>query len=896
MNLIRASYTNIWPFTDQTISIDFRAWSHLIQAPIGSGKSFLFFDGPLFGLYKYRTRPILNKQAKKWAVHVLFEADGQTRLIERTLTPTKKWGESIKTRLWSVNLPAVHPLDGANPLLVASSSLSPLSGGPQTHTWESKETKVSPDKGSGWAREVEGFATDTQNVEQTTPLLLNKHSHSLLQTIPTHALDPIEFTSSSECDQAILDLLPPREVTLSINFLMQASQSVFELAPADRVQVFKHLFGLIGIDDAKDKINEHRKELQTTINIKGDLTTQNSKLQQLLKNIYATYTKLTTTINSATPQTDLNDLPLLQGEGWGEVSWGNMPETPLFSDLSLISDQLDKTTLDEFSLDDADYARITPLIQDTHTQILHLTKLQWERTQIEAQLRQITTTLTTTRNEQHTILQQQTTLEQQLSTPKQSELTPSPHRRGLGWGEHERGEAGWGPSIETQRTTLSTTLTDLEAQIPFDAFATYGTPLSSSAQLDQSIASLLTDGKWYKQELENISLRITQLDTQVTEHKTRLAQLETQIASLEESHKQQNKFHCDKIEWNCPYIDMINTSASNALQKQKDTLLSQKTTLQTTLESLSTGTQKSQLLEQHASIEKKISDLKAFLMLIDRKSLQALSTQIKETQEQKKALDLQREQHLIKQQEQQAQKEHLIKLKEKALHLTQQITDLEAQHTTLQTTLDTQSAHDTQAHLQTLTQTHQLCETLLWDCQSLSALIADTATQRKQIKQLQEKLVVTKELYQIFSKELMTVVLQDFLPTLEEVLNSYLGQLVDYQVKFLTPTSTAETNSTASALELDIQIIDEKWTRSVKSLSWGQKTILKLVWMLWVATLFKSTYLMLDETINNLDTHTISQVAEVLEEFVTLQDIKFYVVTHSLQIQEMDIWSSVVHI
>lgn len=158
---------------------------------------------------------------------------------------------------------------------------------------------------------------------------------------------------------------------------------------------------------------------------------------------------------------------------------------------------------------------------------------------------------------------------------------------------------------------------------------------------------------------------------------------------------------------------MINTSASNALQKQKDTLLSQKTTLQTTLESLSTGTQKSQLLEQHASIEKKISDLKAFLMLIDRKSLQALSTQIKETQEQKKALDLQREQHLIKQQEQQAQKEHLIKLKEKALHLTQQITDLEAQHTTLQTTLDTQSAHDTQAHLQTLTQTHQLCETLL---------------------------------------------------------------------------------------------------------------------------------------------------------------------------------------
>jgi len=82
----------------------------------------------------------------------------------------------------------------------------------------------------------------------------------------------------------------------------------------------------------------------------------------------------------------------------------------------------------------------------------------------------------------------------------------------------------------------------------------------------------------------------------------------------------------------------------------------------------------------------------------------------------------------------------------------------------------------------------------------------------------------------------------------------------------------------------------------VKSLSGGQKTILKLVRMLWVASLFKSSFLLLDETINNLDTDTIAQVAEVIEEFVLSQHITFYVVTHSPQIQEMSIRESVVNI
>ncbi|MEI8092036.1 MAG: hypothetical protein WCG98_07760 [bacterium] len=38
---------------------------YLIKAPIGSGKSFLFFDGPMFGLYKLANRNMLNALSKE---------------------------------------------------------------------------------------------------------------------------------------------------------------------------------------------------------------------------------------------------------------------------------------------------------------------------------------------------------------------------------------------------------------------------------------------------------------------------------------------------------------------------------------------------------------------------------------------------------------------------------------------------------------------------------------------------------------------------------------------------------------------------------------------------------------------------------------------------------------
>jgi hypothetical protein len=46
---------------------------YLIKAPIGSGKSFLFFDAPRYALYKDSSRNMLNLQSKDGEISLIFE-------------------------------------------------------------------------------------------------------------------------------------------------------------------------------------------------------------------------------------------------------------------------------------------------------------------------------------------------------------------------------------------------------------------------------------------------------------------------------------------------------------------------------------------------------------------------------------------------------------------------------------------------------------------------------------------------------------------------------------------------------------------------------------------------------------------------------------------------------
>jgi DNA repair exonuclease SbcCD ATPase subunit len=156
-------------------------------------------------------------------------------------------------------------------------------------------------------------------------------------------------------------------------------------------------------------------------------------------------------------------------------------------------------------------------------------------------------------------------------------------------------------------------------------------------------------------------------------------------------------------------------------------------------------------------------------------------------------------------------------------------------------------------------------------------------------QKLEEQETILGNLYTIFSKELLLLVLQDHLPVLNDIVNSYLSQIVDYQISL-------QLKNDGDKLELEAKIIDQKGMRDTKSLSGGQRIILKLVRMLAISSYINSPILFLDETINNLDTDTVGKVADMLEDFVKQKEIKLYTITHSQQIQQMDIWDQTIEI
>jgi hypothetical protein len=86
----------------------------------------------------------------------------------------------------------------------------------------------------------------------------------------------------------------------------------------------------------------------------------------------------------------------------------------------------------------------------------------------------------------------------------------------------------------------------------------------------------------------------------------------------------------------------------------------------------------------------------------------------------------------------------------------------------------------------------------------IGSLVEEFKKSKIHITKLKEEEKILNNLYQIFSKELLLVVLQDSLPILNDIINSFLSQVVDYQINFDLNKSDSE------KLELDIKILDDK--------------------------------------------------------------------------------------
>jgi DNA repair exonuclease SbcCD ATPase subunit len=186
-----------------------------------------------------------------------------------------------------------------------------------------------------------------------------------------------------------------------------------------------------------------------------------------------------------------------------------------------------------------------------------------------------------------------------------------------------------------------------------------------------------------------------------------------------------------------------------------------------------------------------------------------------------------------------------------------------------------------------LQQAATLLQTIQSSIQHIRYLISDYAHNKIKVKSLLEEEETIKNLYDIFSKELLLLVLSESLPLLADIINVFLAQVVQFQLALRVVGEDDK-------LELEAIISDEQGEREVKSLSGGQRVILKLVWMLALSSFMRSPLLFLDETINNLDKDTVGVVADMLADFIKKNDIKLYTITHSEQIQAMGIWDGII--
>lgn len=89
---------------------------------------------------------------------------------------------------------------------------------------------------------------------------------------------------------------------LSLNFLVQEADSVFDLTPVERVQVFKHLFGLLGIDEAKETLLERRRQTQASLKLLADQTPWDTKLRLYMQRITQANKQLTNLLPEFTEQ------------------------------------------------------------------------------------------------------------------------------------------------------------------------------------------------------------------------------------------------------------------------------------------------------------------------------------------------------------------------------------------------------------------------------------------------------------------------------------------------------------------------------------------------------------------------------------------------------------------
>jgi DNA repair exonuclease SbcCD ATPase subunit len=797
MHIIACSYEHIWPFADHIHTVRFLPWASLIKAPIGSWKSFLFFDWLIFGLYKRSTRPMVSRHAKQWQIQVLFSHAGSQRLIIRELKSTKAGNDSVTSKLFRVQ--------------------------------QSREDIA---------------RSFIDHCDQHVICLDVRITDILLP----HVLEEIPALGQKEIDAMILDLLPSREVTLSSCILMQESDNVFEMTPAMRITVFKQLFDLLDMDHVRD----HLAELRKTTQLRRQVLQEDMTVQQQFSRLYNQLRTGAGQIKQLIIPSLQNDISLWLDQPF-LVDLVQLEANELHMEWSILQGYAPSTTKD--------------LIESTDSLLQAQLFRQGESQQLVARQEELNKTLLTQAKEAEQTAQRLVQIGDQLGQLDTAQLT----------------------ALQKALQEVDNQLEQLWKQLPSEQAAMYGLEFTSITQAQQLMQQQIQEAKQLQQDLAVHSDQEALLVQQRVQIDGQISDVEQQIVRLQTDQSHAQAFRCELIKDDCPYVAVIRKTTTSTLEEQVSYFTQQLTTYrEVTLPDLLTRISNQEQKKQ--AIQERITQKKAMFTALWWKEMEGLFQRSDELLRQRRehadalrALQARLDQSAALLDEQQR-----LRQREEQLHFDRERVEKELVQLTTQ--MYTYNKEEMSQLVQQLKQLLQLLQRFEQLTTQLASLVDQFIERQQQIRLLQDKEAVLKDLLHIFQKELLLVVLQDFLPVLEEVINSYLQQVVNFSLRFELPKTVQE------QMELLIWIEDENGKRAVKSLSGGQKAVLRLCRILAVSTLFKQEYLLLDETINSLDVDAIGRVAELLDSFVKQREVTFYLVTHAPQIQDMSFWRRIIEI
>ena len=335
-------------------------------------------------------------------------------------------------------------------------------------------------------------------------------------------------------------------------------------------------------------------------------------------------------------------------------------------------------------------------------------------------------------------------------------------------------------------------------------------------ELRDIIQACIVFGKDAKYQLTAREEKRTSLTQRLQDLDIQIAQSTKTLAEFEQTINTNAQFHCDKIDGSCPYVEMINTATFKTLRNQlatmtvdQERLQSQKIQLTNDLTVLISDSIMKQLAEDAEIAKKTLISSQRKLRQEQIDTLTSLDKEIIVLQSQRSQLQQQQATTL-------KLREQLIILQSEKTSLVKQITEitvtstsLDAQIESLRTQIqDLVSLSTIEGDVKILAEFEKIVD-------RLTILLQEFKDNQLLIKQLKEKEKILSDLYLVFSKELLLIVVQSNLPQIQDLMNMYLSQVVDYQLVMEIDKKSTSTES----LELFVTIRDNLGERKVESLS-----------------------------------------------------------------------------